>query len=46
VRVGYWDGFVPNVEGMASDGIHLNTDKAKQTYAQLIKSWADTPPGA
>jgi len=30
---------------MASDGIHLKTDKAKQTYAAIIKEWADTPPG-
>jgi len=44
VRVGFWDGFVPGIDGMASDGIHLKTDKAKQTYAALIKGWADTPP--
>jgi hypothetical protein len=44
VRVGFWDGFVPNIDGMASDGIHLKTDKAKEQYAALIKEWADTPP--
>jgi len=44
VRVGFWDGFVPSIDGMASDGIHLKTDKAKQQYAALIKGWADTPP--
>src|SRR4051794_6694454 len=45
VRVGYWGDLVTDVEGMASDGIHLKTDKAKETYAALIKGWTDTPPG-
>src|SRR4051812_46200884 len=45
VRVGYWGDLVTDVEGMSSDGIHLKTDKAKETYAALIKGWTDTPPG-
>ena len=45
VQVGYWADLAPNVEGMASDGIHLKTDKAKETYAALIKGWTDTPAG-
>src|SRR3954463_16488766 len=45
VRVGYWGDLVTDVDGMASDGIHLKTDKAKETYAALIKGWTDTPPG-
>jgi peptidoglycan/LPS O-acetylase OafA/YrhL len=40
VRIGYWADFVPDIAGMAKDGIHLGTDEAKQTYADLIKGWA------
>ncbi|HEY0520387.1 MAG TPA: acyltransferase family protein [Ilumatobacteraceae bacterium] len=43
VWVGYWDGFVPNIAGMSSDGIHFKTNEAKQTYADLIKGWTSTP---
>jgi peptidoglycan/LPS O-acetylase OafA/YrhL len=42
VWVGYWADFVPNIAGMASDGIHFKTDEAKQTYADLIKGWTAT----
>jgi peptidoglycan/LPS O-acetylase OafA/YrhL len=45
VQVGYWGDLAANVEGMSSDGIHLKTDKAKETYAALIKGWTDTPAG-
>jgi hypothetical protein len=43
VWVGYWADFVPNVAGMSNDGIHLKTNEAKQTYADLIAGWALTP---
>jgi peptidoglycan/LPS O-acetylase OafA/YrhL len=44
VRIGYWADFVPDVPGMAKDGFHLGTTEAAETYANLIKSWADMPP--
>ena len=46
VQVGYWADFVPKISGMASDGIHLVSAEAKQTYADLIATWAAQPaPG-
>jgi len=42
VWVGYWSDFVPNIEGMASDGIHFKTNAAKQTYVDLIKGWTSS----
>jgi hypothetical protein len=42
VWVGYWSDFVPNIAGMASDGIHFKTNEAKQTYVDLIKGWTTT----
>ena len=39
VQIGYWGDLVPTVAGMASDGIHLGTAAAKQTYAELIATW-------
>ena len=44
VRVGFWADFVPKISGMSSDGIHLVSAEAKQTYADLIASWASQPP--
>ncbi|MEO7370294.1 MAG: acyltransferase family protein, partial [Ilumatobacteraceae bacterium] len=44
VHVGFWGDFVPNIKGMSSDGIHLKTDEAKQTYADLIKGWTEKGP--
>ena len=44
VQIGYWADFVPKISGMASDGIHLVSAEAKQTYADLIASWAALPP--
>ena len=44
VQIGYWADFVPKISGMASDGIHLVSAEAKQTYADLIASWAAQPP--
>ena len=46
VRIGYWADFVPDIPGMASDGIHLGTVEAKQIYADLIKGWALPAPGS
>jgi peptidoglycan/LPS O-acetylase OafA/YrhL len=46
VQIGYWADFVPKISGMASDGIHLVSAEAKQTYADLIASWAALPPPA
>ena len=43
VSVGYWADFVPNISGMSADGIHLKTNEAKQTYADLIAGWALAP---
>jgi hypothetical protein len=43
VHVGYWDGLVPT-EGMASDGIHFKSDKAKEDYASLISTWTTDGP--
>ncbi len=43
VHVGYWDGLVPT-EGMASDGIHFKSDKAKEDYASLISTWTTEGP--
>ena len=45
VQIGYWADFVPDIAGMAKDGIHLGTDEAKQIYADLIKGWALPAPG-
>ena len=46
VQVGYWADFVPNLAGMAKDGIHFGTNEAKQTYADLISTWSGVnPPG-
>ena len=46
VQVGYWADFVPKIAGMSKDGIHFNTDEAKQTYADLITTWAGVAPPA
>jgi peptidoglycan/LPS O-acetylase OafA/YrhL len=43
VHVGYWDGLVPT-EGMASDGIHFKSDKAREDYASLISTWTTDGP--
>ncbi|MEP7114946.1 MAG: acyltransferase family protein [Ilumatobacteraceae bacterium] len=46
VQVGYWADFVPQISGMASDGIHFKTNEAKQIYADLIAGWTAQPaPG-
>ncbi len=44
VHVGFWDGFVPDIPGMASDGIHFKTNEAKQIYADLIAGWTQKGP--
>jgi hypothetical protein len=46
VQIGYWADFVPNIPGMANDGIHFGTDESKQIYADLISTWTgQTPAG-
>jgi peptidoglycan/LPS O-acetylase OafA/YrhL len=45
VHVGYWADLAPSVQGMSNDGIHLKTDAAKQTYADLIATWTGLIPG-
>ena len=46
VQVGYWADFVPNIPGMAKDGIHFDTDESKQVYADLISTWTGQPAPA
>jgi hypothetical protein len=45
VHIGYWGDLVPSVTGMSKDGIHLKTDAAKQTYADLIAGWTGVKSG-
>jgi hypothetical protein len=44
VHVGFWDGFVPQITGMASDGIHFKSNEAKEIYATLIADWTQKGP--
>lgn len=44
VQVGYWDAFAATLPGMATDGVHLASNEAKQTYADLIAAWTGITP--
>jgi hypothetical protein len=45
VQVGNWDAMADTMaDGMASDGIHLQTDESRQFYADLIGTWTGIAP--
>ena len=44
VEVGYWNDLSATLPGIATDGIHLASDEAKQTYADLIATWTAITP--
>ncbi len=44
VQVGYWHAFAASLPGMATDGVHLASNEAKQTYAELIATWTGITP--